>query len=259
MSKTKPDKTTPCPFCADPDLLERILASKGGTPVGFVMLRRTGSHWRAPRRIVRTKHPKISRWGAIDPRFVVTLRTPEVARGDYRIRTITDEDMIRRYAGYKIEVVGEVVGEQKPANPSGPFLGLDRDAVSREKVYVAFNAARVTRKGEALSLEYHWHASHGRRVAIKGFAERLPTKQELEFLNAAFGLDAPGKQRGAPPKVDREAVVRAVRKLGGAATQKSVAEATGTAPRTLRDWLYFQEGASWAMLKREILEKAAEN
>lgn len=259
MSKPKNDKTTSCPFCADPELLERILASKEGGPVGMVMLRRTGSHWRAPRKIVRTKHPKIARWGAIDPRFVVTLRTPEVMRGDYRVRTITDADMIRRYAGYKIEVVGEAVGEQKPASPSGPFLGLDRDTIGGKQVYLAFNASRITRAGVALTLEYHWHASHGRRATIKGFAERLPTKGEMDFLNAAFGLDVPGKRRGAPPKVDREAVVRAVREQGDAATQKSVAEATGTAPRTLRDWLYFREGASWAMLKREILEEAAEN
>ena len=256
MPKRDVDKVPPCPYCADPDLLDKILAPAEGNFQHYVTLRRYGSHWRAPHVVKRTVNQKgLARWGVIDPRVAVTLK--EKVRGRYRIRTVTETDMIKRYAGFTIQVIGANVGERKPPTPSGPLLGLYRDhdtPFSTKQVYFSFEAARVTRADFALRVDYHWHPSHGRLVTMRGFSERTPTKGELEFIDAALGLDVAGKKRGAPRKVDPEAIVRAVREQGEAATQKSVAEATGTPPRTLRDWLYFDFGGTWATFKAEVIE-----
>jgi hypothetical protein len=216
---------------------------------------RVGSHWpkgiKPKRNIPRAKY---ARWGVIDPRAIVSLKTPEIVRGKYRIRTVTDDDMIKRYAGFKVQIIG-VESRTEPPIPSGPFLsrrGVE-DEQGKRGNFISFDAARITHKDSPITIDIHWHPSHKRLVTVRGFSKVVTTPDELAVITTALSFDKKEKRRGAPPKVNRAAVIAAIREQGEKATQKSVAAATGMTPHTLRDWLYFSEGATWPLLKREVI------
>jgi len=108
-----------CPYCADPDFFDKILTASGGDRQEIATMPRRGSHWpkgKKPKRNV--PHVQYARWGVIDPRAVVTLKSPEIVRGKFRIRTITDVDMIKRYAGFKVQIIG-IEARDKPPVPWG--------------------------------------------------------------------------------------------------------------------------------------------
>ncbi len=231
---------TSCPYCADPNLFDKLLAPTKGDRLEPAHMLRRGSHWPEPYKIKQTiGQAKIARWGATDPRVVVSLKTPGIIRGRYHINIVTDADMIKRYAGFKVEVIGIECRTEPPA-PSGPFLTRMWTVGDSGKPsnFISFNATRTTHKDSPIIVDTHWHQTHGRRVLMRGFSEPVTTPEELAIITTALSFDKQEKKRGAPPKVDRVAVIEAIRAQGKRATQKSVAAAISAAPRTLRDWLY---------------------
>jgi hypothetical protein len=200
-----------------------------------------------PKRVLAPQ-VQYARWGAIDPRAVVRLKTPEIVRGKFHIRTITDADMIKRYAGFKIVSVG-IESTKEPPMPSGPFMSVTHSS----EHYTSFNMVRISHKDGHIVIDMHWHPSHGRLVTVRGFSNVVTTPEEMSIITTALSFDKEEQRRGAPPKVDRAAIISAITKQGEKATQESVAAAAGLASRTLRDWLYFNEGATWRLLKREVL------
>jgi hypothetical protein len=243
-----------CPYCADPDLFDKRLAPTKEDRQEFVRMARRGSHWPEPERIKSvTPRAKIARWGGIDPRTSVLLKTPGILRGTLHIKNVTDEDMIKRYAGFKVQIIG-VESSAEPPMPVGVFFSRTwtEDEEGKRGNFISFDAARVTHKDSPVIVDSHWHPSHGRLVTLRGFTKVATTPEELAVATVALGFDTKESRRGAPPKVDRETIIRAMRAQGERATQKSIAEAAGIATRTLRDWLYFRECSTWENLKREV-------
>jgi hypothetical protein len=247
-----------CPYCADPDLLDKILNPPAGTLYsahpGASMSRR-GSHWPKPPKVKinvkRRRGVRSHRWGAVDPRLVVRLKTPEIRYGKYHIKTITDADMTERYAGFKVEIIGVESRTEKPI-PSGAFFSRVRDEKNGKPFFVSFEAARITYKDSPVIIDVHWSPDHGRIVTVRGFSKTITTPEEMAILSTALRFDI--KQlHGAPPKIDPKELERAIRTQGARATQKSVSDVIGAAPRTLRDWLYFQVGTTWEDFKEETL------
>jgi hypothetical protein len=248
-------KVSKCPYCADPDLFDKRLAPTSKDGFNQTLVPRRGSHWPEPPKvkIVPMRNVKYARWGGNDPRGAVELKTLEIIRGKYRVRTITDADMIARYAGFQMQVIG-VESRTEPPMPSGVFMGRRSEKKDGKPLYVLFDAVRITHKDSPIVVDSHWHPSHGRKVSVRGFGRVAPTAEELGVVTTALSFDTKAKKRGAPPKVDRDVVIEAIRTQGEKATQKSIASATGIAHTTLRDWLYFREGTTWLNLKREIVE-----
>ncbi|MBA3804090.1 MAG: hypothetical protein H0X14_00015 [Acidobacteria bacterium] len=243
-----------CPYCSDPGLFDKRLAPTKGDQLDYVNMSRRGSHWPKAKRLkIVTPAMSVMRWGIIDPRESVSLKTPGVIRGKLRIKIVTDADMINRYAGFKVEIIGEESGVELPT-PVGTFFSRTwtEDVKGKRQNFISFNAARITHKDSPVIVDIHWHPSHGRLVTLRGFSKVAVTPEELSIISTALGFDNKTSTRGAPPKVDRDAIIRAIRAQGEKATQKSVAAATGLATRTLRDWLYFREGSTWENLKREL-------
>lgn len=250
----KTEKAAPCPYCADPALLDKRLTPTKRDRAELVRMARRGSHWPEPERIkVTPPAASIARWGAFDPRETVALKTPGVVRGELRIKTVTGADMIKRFAGFTVQIVG-VESPGEPPMPAGVFFSRTwtEDEEGRRVNFISYDAARITHAESPVVVDVHWHPSHGRLVTLRGFSKVATTAEELSIITTALGFDIKKKKRGAPPKVDRDAIIRAIRAQGEGATQKSVAEAAGIAPRTLRDWLYFREGSTWESLKREV-------
>jgi hypothetical protein len=140
-------------------------------------MRRYGNHWPKVRKPKTIKLPKNvihdgfgSRF-AIDPRQVVTLKSPEIKRGKYHIRTVIDADMTPAYAGFKIEIIG-IESKTKPLMPSGAFFSMTHKGEGKDAEYVSYNAARITHRDSNIVIESHWTPEHGRIVTLRGF-ERI--------------------------------------------------------------------------------------
>lgn len=255
---SKKEAMPPCPYCTDPDLFDKRLAPTDADQYDETLVPRRGSHWPEPHKlkipaIARNKKIKIAQWGIDDPADKVTLKTPEAIRGKIRVRTITDADMVARFAGFQIQVIA-VETRTEPPMPSGVFLGRLSRQTTKGWFYYSFNAARITHKDSAIIIDSHWHPSHGRILTMRGFGRVAATAEERKIIDLALSFDTKPKRRGAPPKVDTEVVIKAIREQGEKATQKSVAAATGIARNTLQNWLYFRACMTWDLLKRKVME-----
>jgi hypothetical protein len=249
MSKSK------CPYCADPDLLDKILNPPAGTLYSALpgaSIRRFGNHWPKVRKPVKSKPSrgvKLLAVGVIDRRKVVTLKTPGVHYGKYIIKTVTDKDMIARYAGFIVKIIG-VKCKTEPPVPSGPFLSRTWTVEGNGKGsnYVSFNATRITHQDSPIVIDIHWTPEHGRVVTVRGFSSYQSQPEELAIINRAFEFYRAEKRGGA--KIDRENLMRAVREQGDKVTQKAVADELGVTTRAIRDQLA-RLGATWDELKQE--------
>jgi hypothetical protein len=247
---------TNCPYCADPNLIDKILVPPAGTlytQEPHPHLLRRGSHWPKPPKVKilsDSKH-RLAQWGAIDPRVVVRLKTPEIVHGKYHIKTITDADMTPRYAGFQVQIIG-VQSRTEPPAPLGPFFSRSQGERDGKPFYISFNAARITHKDSPIIVDTHWHPDHGRLVAVRGFAKIVTTPEEMAIISTALRFDIK-RQHGAPPKIDLKELVRVIRAQGTEAVQKDVAAAIGVSTRTIREWLYFQAGMTWESFKGTVL------
>lgn len=248
---------SPCPYCLDPDLFDKRLASTSADRYEPASILRVGSHFpKGKKPIRRMPRAQYARWGVIDRRVVVSLKTLKVIRGKIHVITITDADMVKQYSGFRVQVIG-TEWETEPPHPSGAFFTRTwTEHEGKPTEFILYNAARITREGSGIVVDSHWHPSHGRKVTLRGFSQTVTTREELSVITTALSFDKKMSTRGAPLKVlkvNEEAVVNALRAQGEAATQKSVAEAAGVSVNTFRDWLYFSFGGTWYALKKDVL------
>lgn len=242
-----------CKFCADPDFFEGILTP---TPTDRLIslhgaIRRYGNHWPKVRKPKTIKPPK----GATnfmsfptDPRQAVTLKSPEIKRGKYHIRTVIDADMTPAYAGFKIEIIG-IESKTKPPMPSGAFFSITHKGEGKDAEYVSYNAARITHRDSNIVIESHWTPEHGRIVTLRGFESVSTNPQELSIINTALKFYRREPRGGAKITEDMFRVTLA--KTGKDAKQKEVANALGVSERGLEKWRTRQGIISW----QELVER----
>jgi hypothetical protein len=248
-----------CPYCADPKFFDRVLTP---TPQDRILehhptMRRFGSHWVKGKKFKKHRPPKgVSNYIiglAPDPRFVVTLNNPEIRRGEYRIKTVTDEYFITRYAGFKVEIIGLDSDKELP-KPSGAFLSYQwtEGEGGKPEKFIYYFAARITHKDSALKIDLHSHLSHGRLITVHGFSSHQNRPEELAIIERAFEFYRL-ETRGGGTKIDEEALRRAIRKRGEGATQKEIAADLQIVPRSLRRWIEDSELKGWDAAKRYYL------
>jgi hypothetical protein len=236
-----------CPYCADPDFFDKILTP---TPEDQIVtyspgMVRHGSHWakapkqKKPKKIKPMRgakiimHDGIGSPFAIDLETVIFLTSPEIKRGKFYIRTITDKDMVRHYAGFKIESIG-VETAKEPLSPRGPFMSVQHR--QSEKRDIIFNATRITHKDSSLIIDIHWTPEHKRIVTLRGFSPLgvATTPEELTIINAALKFYRVEMRGGA--KINRESLKAAFAKHGKDAPPKIVADELGVTVSALRKW-----------------------
>jgi hypothetical protein len=256
MTKSK------CPYCADPDFFDEVLKP---TPKDEIVATRPGiirhgSHWaKAP----RLKKPKPMRGVKLiahdgygseygkDLETVVILTSPEIKRGKYHIRSVTDKDMLRHYAGFKIENIG-VESTQKPQRPRGPFMSVKHSG----KHHVSFNATRITHKDSDLIIDFHWMPEHGKIVTLRGFSPLgvAATPKELEIINIALKFYRVETRGGI--KINRDSLKAAFAKHGKDAPQKTIADELDVTVSALRKWRERAGVGSWKFVSQIVSKDA---
>lgn len=236
-----------CKFCADPDFFERILTP---TPTDRLIslhgaIRRYGNHWPKVRKPKTIKLPKgVTNFMSfpIDPRQVVTLKSPEIKRGKYHIRTVIDADMTPVYAGFKIEIIG-VESKTKPPMPSGAFFSVTHKGEGKDAEYVSYNAARITHRDSNVVIESHWTPEHGRIVTLRGFESVSTNPKELSIINTALKFYRTETRGGI--KITEEKVKKAIVTLGKEATVKRVADFLNITEQGLHKWRSRPKHEDW--------------
>jgi hypothetical protein len=255
MAKTK------CPYCADAEFLDRVLTPDESDHVVTynASMRRYGSHWLNGKKFKKPlplkKGAKLLAVGyAVDPRFVVHLGTPEIKRGKYLVKTVTDAHLTPRYAGFQVQIVGVESRTELPS-PSGAFLSRKwtEGENGKPENFVYYFAARITHKDSTLKIDVHSHEDHGRMVTVHGFASHQNTPKELEIIGKAFEFYRQETRGGA--KIDEAKLRRTIRERGERATQKEIAEVFGVTVSAIRDQLR-RRGTSWDVLKDDVLANA---
>lgn len=237
-----------CKFCAEPDFFEKILTP---TPTDRILngaIRRYGNHWPKGRKPKTIKPPKgVTNFMSfpIDTRQVVTLKSPEIKRGKYHIRTVTDADMTPAYDGFKIEIIG-IESKIKPPMPSGAFFSVTTTGEGKDASYVSYNAARITHRDSNIVIESHWTPEHGRIVTLRGFESVSTNPQELSIINTALKFYRREPRGGA--KITEDMFRVALAKIGKDAKQKEVATALGITERGLERWRSRRGISSWQQL-----------
>jgi hypothetical protein len=247
-----------CPYCSDPTLFDKILAPTPQDKViqHFPTMRRFGSHWVKGKKFRKHTPPRgVTNYVvglAPDPRFVVTLSKPEIGRGKYRIKTVTDEHFIPRYAGFKVEIVGLDSKKELP-KPSGAFLSYQwtENEDGKPEKFVYYFASRITHKDSTLKIDVHSHPSHGRLVAVHGFAGHQNTPEELDIIGKAFEFYRRETRGGA--KINLEELRRVIQSRGEGVTQSQVAEDLGITARSLQRHILASELKGWNAAKRYYL------
>jgi hypothetical protein len=163
------------------------------------------------------------------------------------------------WKGFTFEQLGHDYAAPPPFPPrvSGgkivPFVRLDHynnlQSLSRQTStpaatsWTLANGYRIAHTS-GLLLFVHWWPSHGFKTEItnlepEGFA--LVNK-----ILKLFKLET----RGAPEKLNEAEVAKAVRTLGGGATQRDVAHKLGVTPRALQLWAAKNNLGGWESMKR---------
>jgi hypothetical protein len=222
-------KTTipPCPYCADPALLDAP-KGKGGPELSV-----SPGDWRIWRRGAPYLEAKI-----YGPRFVAVVPAKHLAE---------------KFAGFSARLVGVNVGLGFNSTAAPPMfdyqiLGAIDSIVEGSNLFSAW----VVEDGE-VETRAHWWPTHGTIINQRAeltavdLAERNAELEAARLALSFFELET----RGAP-KIDAAKVTQAIRSQGQRATQKKVAQAVGAADRTLRDWLV-RNGKTWKELKNELV------
>jgi len=220
---------TECPYCADPGLLQRALTpTSNDLPTDRGAVYQAGAVW------ANDVHKGHS---------VRTLRERGTLRGDFTVQPITDKDLARRFAGFRIELVGRRV-DYDPPSPPGQFFHKDVamtfGGAEPDISCQIFDGCRVTKKGSAITVDVHWWPDHGLKLIPSG----LETLRDHDTLDKALRLFRP-ETRGAQPKITDEKVQKTLAMLGAGATQGAAAKALKVSQTALEQWRRRQGIKTW--------------
>jgi len=223
-------KTTipPCPYCADPALLDAP-KGKGGLEMPVV--------------------PKGERFWRSGPPSLLTARQ----YGARFVAPVTAEQIDERFAAFTVRLVGVNVGWGfKSPLPPPMFDYQICGSVDSVHAGLTLFSAWVA-EGYGVETRAHWWPTHetiiNQRLALSA---KDPAGRNAELEAARLALSFFELETRGAPKIDAAKVTQAIRSQGQRATQKKVAQAVGAADRTLRDWLV-RNGKTWKELKNELV------
>ena len=244
-------KEAECPFCASKGFSSAVFNKSVGREV------RTGAYLCADGKLRETQlhlepvdADEVERWrrNRIKPMSLVPVY--EIARGKYKLIELSGQQLIQPLEKFKLQLIGVDLVEKPPVPPPFSFftvMPLDwiDNKPTRWRIYYA---CRITREASSVEVLAHWWPSHGLLTSIQGFYPAPNSNEGLDkVMNALEFFQV--ETRGAPKIVEAD-LIKALKKQGQNATQKSIAKALQTSDRTLRDWLS-RKGKSWQEIKTE--------
>jgi hypothetical protein len=222
-------KTTipPCPYCADPALLDAP-KGKGGPELSV-----SPGDWRIWRGGAPYLEAKI-----YGPRFVAVVPAKHLAE---------------KFAGFSARLVGVNVGLGFNSTAAPPMfdyqiLGAIDSIVEGSNLFSAW----VVEDGE-VETRAHWWPTHetiiNQRLALSA---KDPAGRNAELEAARLALSFFELETRGAPKLTTVEVVQAVQRLGDKATLARVAEELKVGERTLHDWRRRQK-LTWAQVKDRFM------
>lgn len=252
MSKKAENKVPPCPYCADPTLLDPPSKKRVKAMETVALVPTVGRFWR------RDQGGDVS-LSHEHPYTPGSLLRPAYSDGKRFILEIPSESFDERFAGFTVRLVGvdtypvrEVLPEpfvsQIVRATGGPGLVWNPEyPLSRNSV---FSGVLIERG--AVRVVAHWWPSHGWRVELRADFASGPAEVRNAELQAAtdalefFRLEA----RGGPKITDgRLRLIYSRRRP----TQEEVAELLGVTVSGLDKWRRRRGFKSW----RKVIEHFA--
>ena len=221
-------KTTipPCPYCADPALLDAP-KGKGGPELSV-----SPGDWRIWRRGAPYLEAKI-----YGPRFVAVVPAKHLAE---------------KFAGFSARLVGVNVGLGFNSTAAPPMfdyqiLGAIDSIVEGSNLFSAW----VVEDGE-VETRAHWWPTHetiiNQRLALSA---KDPAGRNAELEAARLALSFFELETRGAPKIKEVELAGAIRRLGTKATQAAAAKEIGVSPQALRQWAARKGIHTWGEVKSQ--------
>lgn len=245
MPKGKEYKIPPCPYCADPALLD---APKGKpTEETHPVPHGGGRFWgKAGSPSILHAHNYGARW----------------------VAPVPSKYFAPPFSDFSARVVGVEAGFfiPDPGRPPAPFgnhlLMLLRDrrplvpppgkSSNPQAAYIIFSACVIEHEGGGVEVRAHWWPSHGwiinQRVTLSASD---PTERNAQLEHAYKALDFFLLETRGAPKITEAALAQALAELGPDATQIATANHLGVSESALEKWRQRQGVKTW----QEVVNK----
>ncbi|HEX8352822.1 MAG TPA: hypothetical protein VF611_07985 [Pyrinomonadaceae bacterium] len=245
MPKKAKEKVAPCPYCADPALLD---APKGKPDEKtYPVLHSGGRFWRkegAPSVVDAFSYGR--RW----------------------VAPVPSEYFAPAFSGFSARVVGVEAGFfiPDPGRPPAPFgnhiLMLLRDRLplvpppaessNPQAAYIIFSGCVIEHEAGGVEVRAHWWPSHGwiinQRVTLTASD---PAERNAQLGHAYTALDFFLLETRGAPKITEAALAQALVELGPDATQVAAANNMGVSESALEKWRQRQGIKTW----QEVIDK----
>jgi hypothetical protein len=225
MSKTQ---IPPCPYCADPALLDAP-KGRGGLEMPVV--------------------PKGERFWRSGPPSLLTARQ----YGARFVAPVAAEQIDERFAAFTVRLVG-VNGGWGFKSPLPPPMFDYQICGSVDSVHAGLTLFSAwVAEGYGVETRAHWWPTHetiiNQRLALSA---KDPAGRNAELEAARLALSFFELETRGAPKLTTVEVVQAVQRLGDKATLARVAEELKVGERTLHDWRRRQK-LTWAQVKDRFM------
>jgi hypothetical protein len=233
---TQESATVPCPYCSNPNIFEKAFA----TPIErreTTWLPRVRNIWRATS-------------DASKP-----IKVKEDIRGDYRIITVTGDDLAEHLSDFTIEILGVRFIEEPPFPPPDQFfrqggeVHYDAHTGIELRLWYLFNVYRITHNKTDLVIDVHWWHEHGRIVTIQDFAPAGVSPVEIQVINETLKLFRIETRGGV--KITEERIRQVLAESGASLTQKDAAWRLNVTENGLEKWRARRGISTW----QEVVER----
>jgi hypothetical protein len=243
--KTETDKVPPCPYCAEPALLDA--PREKPTEETYPVPNSGGRFWR------KGGPPSVLHAFSYGKRWVADVPT---------------EHFARFFVDFSVRIVGVEASFflPSPGNPPAPFsnhiLTLLRSrrplvpppakSSNPHAAYILFSGCVIEHEGGGVEVRAHWWPSHGwiidQRVRLTASD---PAERNAQLEHAYTALDFFLLETRGAPKITETALATALAELGPDATQVATANSMGVSESALEKWRQRQGIKTW----QEVVEK----
>ena len=185
---------------------------------------------------------------APDSYGLINLKKKEVTRADFKIITITGDDLAEAWSDLTIELLGVKFLEEPPYPPPDQFFKMsgesyyDGESAGRHTWYL-YNIYRISNKKINLVIDVHWWPDHGRVVTIQDFDPAGASVADIQMINDALKLFRVETRGGV--KITEDRIRDLVAECGGNVSQKNAAMYLNVTESGLERWRARRGLATW--------------
>jgi hypothetical protein len=230
-----------CPYCSDPNIFQKAFAAPIGKKEVAALRAVRNNIWRS----------------ASDIYGLINLKKKEVTRGDFKIITITGDDLAEAWSSLTIEILGVKFLQEPPYPPPDQFFKRggesSYDVASEDTTglhtWYLYNIYRITHRDINLVIDVHWWPDHGRVVTIQDFDPAGTSIADIQMINDALKLFRIETRGGV--KITEERIRQFFAKSGAATSQKDAARTLNVTENGLEKWRARRGMSNW----QEVVER----